>query len=304
MKALLTGAGGFCGRHLTSYLESEGVQVYSAGCSTTGAASHYHVQDMTDVSGWVSVLEDVRPDYIFHLAGAVHVPDSRLYYRVNTEIALALFETLVANLALRCPILVVGTSAEYGQIGEGDLPIRESSPSRPYNHYGISKLAQTFEALAAGRKGIPVVVVRPFNIVGAGMPDYLVVQSFASQIKRISMGLQAPFIEVGNLESSRDFISVTDVIRVYWKLIRTPEAYGEIVNVCSGVPVPVGDVLRRLLLISGLHDVEIRSDRSRLKAVDVPAHFGSVEKLRRYIGTFGFKDLDATLEDILSGAES
>ncbi len=304
MKALLTGAGGFCGRYLTAYLECEGVQVYSAGYRATGAARHYHVPDMTDVSRWVSVLRDILPDYIFHIAGAVHAQDSRLYYQVNTAIAIALFDALGASAPLRCPILVVGTAAEYGQIVEGDLPIRESMPARPYNHYGISKLAQTFEALAAFRNGIPVVVVRPFNIIGAGMPDYLVVQSFASQIKKISMGRQAPCIEVGNIESSRDFIAVNDVVKIYWKLIQTPDAYGEIINVCSGVPVSVREVLMRLIAISGLHDIEIRCDSSRLKSVDVPVHFGSVEKLHRYAGTISFNRLDETLKDILCGAEA
>jgi len=302
MKALVTGAGGFCGTHLCRYLEEEGVQVFSVGHRESGRSLQRIIPDMRDVDLWASVLHEIQPDYIFHLAGIVHSSDPCLFYQVNTQIAVALMEALDSSSIRNCPLLIAGTSAEYGQIVNENLPITESLTPQPYNHYGISKLAQTLEGLAAGRKGMPVVVARPFNVIGPGMPDYLVVQNFVAQLKSISDGLSLPCIEVGNIETSRDFISVKDVVRIYWKLIRTSDAYGEVVNVCSGGPVSVKEVLFSLIEMSAITNISVKKDTLRLKSVDIPCHYGSTDKLRRIIGPISFSGLDFILKDILREA--
>lgn len=298
MKALVTGAGGFCGRHMVRYLKKNGMDVYTLGQGDGETSYHHKVNDLADVKALSSAMKSIRPHYVFHLAGVARANDPVLFYKINTQYAVALVYAM-EEIGLRdSPVLLVGTSAEYGMVTPGQLPIREDQPSHPYDHYGISKLAQTLAGLAACHNSRPIIMVRPFNIIGPGMPEYLVVQHFARQIVKILKGTQPAVIGVGNLESSRDFIDVGDVIEIYWRLIQNPSAYGEVINVCSGRATVIGDILSRLISLSGA-DVELRTDPCRLKSYDVPVHYGSNEKLRKILGRVPTTDLDVTLRSIL-----
>lgn len=297
-RALVTGAHGFCGKHLTRYLTELGMEVHTLGSGGTTSALHHRIDDIACSASIGSVLNAVNPDYIFHLAGIACSSDPTLFYKVNTEYAVALLHALESGGFGSCPVLLVGTAAEYGTIGPEELPIREDLAPHPYNHYGISKLAQTFAGLTAGRRGHPIVIARPFNIIGPGMPAYLVAQNFSRQIVEVLCGRIPPIMRVGNLDSTRDFIDVRDAVRIYWQLLQTPEAYGTVVNICSGKGILIKEMLSKLIAISGVA-VEVTQDPSLLKPVDVPVHFGSNEKLQKLIGFVPNLNLEVTLNDIL-----
>src|SRR2546423_2806225 len=100
----------------------------------------------------------------------------------------------------------------------------------------MSKFMQTLLGISAASTGSqPIVIARPFNIIGVGMPEHLALASFALQIREIKAGSRPPVIEVGELKSARDFIDVEDVVELYWKLISNDKAYGQIFNVCTGI---------------------------------------------------------------------
>jgi len=297
MRALITGAGGFCGRHLIKHIEKEGVEVHALSQRTIKDLT-CHVVNPTSVEDISAAVSRVQPNYVFHLAGVSAAADPALFYRINTAYAAALMRALELHGNESCPVLLVGSSAEYGLVTPEQLPIHEDLPAHPYDHHGISKLAQTLIGLAAAKRGRPVVIVRPFNILGAGMPDHLVAQSFALQIKEIVNGRNRSEIRVGNLNSSRDFIDVDEVVKIYWDIIRTPSAYGEIVNVCSGKGVLIGDLLAALIRLSRA-DIEVKIDPARFKAVDVPFHYGSTEKLKGILGYAPQQNLEETLQHML-----
>lgn len=303
MRALITGASGLCGKHLTRYLKEMGVEVQTLSQRDYITPFHHKLPDITDVDAITSVLKSIRPDYVFHLAGITYSDDPLLFYRINTQYAVALLHAMEVIGLDECPVLLVGTSAEYGSISHEQLPIKEDNPARPYNHYGISKLAQSLEGLAAYRRGLPVVVVRPFNVIGTGMPENLVVQSFATQIIKIKKGQMNPIIKVGNLDSKRDFIDVEDVVRMYWKLISSPSAYGEIVNICTGNGTSINDILSKLIKLSGVV-AKVEIDLSRFKSVDVPEHFGCTKKMQRLTGYVPNTNLDISLTCILEWVQS
>lgn len=298
IRALLTGSGGFCGRHLSAYLADQGVDVRTMGSGKSVSTRHFRIDDVTDIDGLARVLEASQPDFIFHLAGMTVSADPVLMYRINTEYAVALLRAIRIADHSACAVMLVGTSAEYGMVTAKELPIREDLPAFPYNDHGISKLAQTFAGLAAAKEGLKVVVVRPFNIIGPGMPRHLVLQSFASQVACIMKGEMPPVISTGNLKSSRDFIDVMDAVRIYWELIRKQPAYGQIVNVCTGKPTFINSLLARLIEFSGMN-MEIRPDPARFKPIDVPEHYGSLEKLHQLIVPFEPTSLDVSLERVL-----
>jgi GDP-4-dehydro-6-deoxy-D-mannose reductase len=208
-----------------------------------------------------------------------------------------LHATYDANMTDR-PILFVGTAAEYGSISPGDLPLRETSKCQPYNYYGMSKLMQTLAVIAAAEsENRRILIVRPFNIIGAGMPGHLALASFVRQLQEIRRGTRAPIIKVGNLNSRRDFIDVEDVVRLCWLLIRTEIAYGEIVNLCTGIATSVAELLDLLIKASGLA-VGVAIAPDLYKELDIELHYGSNEKAGRLIGDFAYTSIEQTIQQI------
>jgi GDP-4-dehydro-6-deoxy-D-mannose reductase len=289
-KALITGASGFTGKHLIVHLNSQDVETSSV---------RLRGDQIADPKVLAGVLEEMQPDYVFHLAGVASGESAEEFFRSNVLYAVTLLRALRhAGLNDR-PVLLVGSGAEYGQIGGGDLPITEDMECRPYNYYGMSKLMQTFIGLSAAEtENCRVVVARPFNIIGTEMPEHLALASFALQIREIKAGKRPPVIEVGNLKSVRDFIDVEDVVYLYWALIQNHNAYGEIFNLCTGVPTSMQTLLNRLIEISGT-PIDVKIDPKRCKSVDIPAHYGSNLKLHRLIGDFKYTSLEETLRKIV-----
>lgn len=297
-KVLITGGGGFCGQHLVRYLEAQGVDVWTMGIRTM-RTQHCTIADITSETAIANVLEAVQPNYIFHLAGVASTTHAATFYQVNAGYAAALLQAMErSDLAQRCPTMLIGTSAEYGATTPDQVPIHEATAVSPYHHYGISKLAQTHMGMAAARVGKPLIMVRPFNIIGPGMPAHLAVQSFASQVMQIIQGQRIPVIEVGNLGSSRDFIDVDDAIQSYWQLIQNPQSYGQVVNLCSGQGIVMSDLLQKMIELAGVA-VEVKVDPQRFKTLDIPVHYGCTKKLERLIDRVPQFDLKSSLARIL-----
>jgi GDP-4-dehydro-6-deoxy-D-mannose reductase len=302
VKALVTGAGGFSGKHLTSLLGSRGIEVHAFTRAPLEGLRTYAV-DPLDLEGMTRHLAAIRPDQVYHLAGTAAAADPAEHYRINTLYAANLLRALDgAGLADR-PALLVGTSAEYGAVTRGQLPITEDADPRPYSHYGVSKLAQTLMGkVAAAQDRRPIVLVRPFNLLGPGMPAQYAVRAFARQVAAIARGRQAPVVEVGNLATTRDFIDVRDAAAIYCGLLGTARAQGEVVNVCSGRETPLRSILSGLLALADV-TAETAAAPERQKAVDVPAHYGSTAKLERLLGsTPALRPLPDTLRDVLDEA--
>jgi len=298
MRALITGGAGFCGRHLARYLSTQSVKVFTVS-PRAGGEDHYQIKDVNDSAGMAAAIRESKPDFIFHLAGMTWSESPSLLYRVNVEYAAELFKAIGQAEAKETPVLLVGTAAEYGLLSIEDLPAREDHPPHPYNHYGISKLAQTLVGLAASSNGHKVVVARPSNIVGARMPRHLLLGRILEELDQISRGLQAPWIEVGNLDVTRDFIDVIDVVKIYWSLIRNPKAYGEIINVCSGEAIPVRTLVEGAIHLSGIH-AELIHQPALMRTHDPAAYRGSTDKLSQFVEVPRF-ETHKTLVSIFEG---
>jgi GDP-4-dehydro-6-deoxy-D-mannose reductase len=289
-KALITGASGFTGKHLVVHLNSQGVETSSISLRRGQIANPKILTE---------ALEEAQPDYVFHLAGVSSGESAEEYFRSNVLYAVTLLRALRdASLDDR-PVLFVGSGAEYGRVDDKDLPITEETKCRPYNYYGMSKLMQTLIGLStAEAENHRIVVARPFNIIGTGMPEHLALSSFALQIREIKAGKQPPVIEVGNLTSLRDFIDIEDVVQLYWALIQNQKAYGEVFNLCTGIATSMEAVLARLIETSGL-PIDVKIDPKRWKDVDIPVHCGSNRKLHELIGEFKYTPLEATIRKIV-----
>jgi GDP-4-dehydro-6-deoxy-D-mannose reductase len=223
--------------------------------------------DVLDAERLADVFKYEHPDYVLNLAGNTDRQFDSVYLAGNP---------LLASRHVVTPrTLHVGSAAEYGI--PPSLPVTEdanASPN-PVTPYGQAKLVQTITALYLGHQfNIPVFVARPFNIIGKGQPATFVVGSFVQQVNAAPDG---GTIEVGNLETQRDFLAADDVAAALWTILTKGKA-GEIYNVCSGVPTRVGDMLDYLIERSGKR-LQVVSREDRLRK-DVPVIYGDNSKLR------------------------
>ena len=270
MRALITGAAGFVGRHLTAHLRAVGDEVTALPEGV----------DVADEPAVTAAVAEAAPEVVYHLAGWAHVGDSWKHptevVRVNVGGTAAVLE---ACRAARVPrALVVGSADSYGAVSPGDLPLREDLPLRPVTPYGASKAAAEVIALQCHRSGpTEVVLTRSFNHTGPGQHPSFVVPALARRIVEAEASGGGE-VRVGNLSAQRDLLDVEDVVRAYRRLAVLGEA-GTAYNVCSGVPVPVEEVARVLAELSGT-DLRLVVDAELVRPVDVPVVVGDSSRLR------------------------
>lgn len=292
MKALVTGAAGFVGNHLVEHLRACGDDVLTTDPNLDGL-------DITDTEGVAELLEQTRPDVVYHLAGWADVGASWAHptaaFRVNADGALNLLLAAVATEVDR--VLLVSSADVYGAVSESNLPITEDTPLRPVSPYAASKVAADFLGLQAylGR-GLGVLRVRAFNHLGPGQTDRFVAPALASRIARNERD-GGDEIPIGNLSARRDFTDVRDVVRAY-RLLVTDGTPGEVYNVCSGRDVAVQELAEQLLA-RATRPMRFVTDEKLLRPVDVPVLRGDHAKLTDATGWEPDIPLEKTLEDLL-----
>ena len=309
MRALITGAGGFVGRHLCAYLlahtdwELMGT-VYPHPVETQPKDSCLRLRhaNLCDPELVQALVSEVQPDYILHLAAQSFVPSSFAdpwdTLQNNIRAQLNLLE-VVRRSGRDVRVLVIGSNEEYGTPRPDDLPQTEESPLRPNNPYAVSKVAQDLLGLQYHLAyGLPVVRVRPFNHTGPGQAPRFVVPAFASQIARIEAGLQQPVMKVGNLEVARDFSDVRDIVRAYHLAVTQGES-GEVYNLASGQAQSVQGLLKKLLSLSAV-EIRVERDPERYRPVDVPVAYGTAQKFHRLTGWKPEIPFAQTLQDVLA----
>jgi GDP-4-dehydro-6-deoxy-D-mannose reductase len=291
MRALVTGGGGFVGRHLGDHLQAMGDEVTSIDLEV----------DVADPEAIATAVRRARPDAIYHLAALSHVGDSWAYpaevLRVNV---LGTGGVLAAARALDPPavVLVVSSAEVYGAVGPDELPIDESAPFRPLSPYAASKAAAE-QLVAQAHYGYrqPVVTVRPFNHIGPGQAPSFVVSALAKRIVEAERSGSAQ-VAVGTLSARRDYTDVRDVVRAYRALVETGRRGGTY-NVCSGHDVAIAEVAERLCALAGV-EVELVTDPALVRAIDLPVLRGDGSRLAADTGWKPEISLDDTLVDVLA----
>ena len=152
-------------------------------------------------------------------------------------------------------MLVTSSSAVYGE--PRTLPVTEEAALQPATDYAASKAAQEMVAVANQRRGMDVVRVRPFNLLGPRQPPSLVISAIAGQIvaaERSGVGV----IRIGSTATRRDYTDVRDAVRAYVAVAEDRSLSG-VYNVCSGRSVSIQECLDRLIAMSEVA-VRVESD--------------------------------------------
>jgi GDP-4-dehydro-6-deoxy-D-mannose reductase len=289
MRALITGVGGFVGRHLLPHLHEEGDEVYGLGRAGDVLDLHglrVFQTDLSDRAAIDRVVGEVQPEAVYHLAAQSSPAESLAHpwstISNNLLAQINLFDALV-DAGLRPRVLVVGSSDEYGVVGPEDVPTHEDVPLRPTTPYAVSKVGQDmmgFQYFA--QHGLPVVRVRPFNHTGPGHDARFVVPSFARQLAEIEQGLREPVLHVGNLNVARDFTDARDMVRAY-RLALVRGLAGDVYNLGRGRAVRIADTVDDLIGMSRVR-VETRVDPALLRPSDIPRQEADTRKFTSLTG--------------------
>ena len=309
-RVLVTGVTGFAGSHLVDYMLERGdAEIWGIQRWRSRTENIEHLRDririlecdLRDAESTRDTLEQVRPDWIFHLAAQSFVPTS---WKAPTESLttnvlgqLHIFEAC-RRLDLSPRIQIACSSEEYGMVYEDELPIKETNPLRPLSPYAVSKVAQDMLAYQYFMSyKTDAVRTRGFNHEGPRRGPVFVASDFAKQIADIERGMKPPVIHVGNLEARRDFTDVRDMVRAYWLSLEKAEA-GEVYNICSGKAWRIRDVLDLLLGMTKTK-IEVREDPARLRPSDVPVLLGDHSKFTDRTGWKPSIPFEKTLADML-----
>src|SRR6202022_1459941 len=257
--------------------------------------------ELQDASAVRGVIRAVQPDRIFHLAAQSFVPTSwtapSATLTNNIVAQVNLFEA-VRESRLDPVIHIAGSSEEYGLVYPHEAPIGELNPLRPLSPYAVSKVAQETLALQYFRSyNMKCIVTRGFNHTGPRRGQVFVTSSFARQIAEIEAGHRKPVIDVGDLDSKRDWTDTRDMVRAYW-LAAERGTPGEVYNTGQGTCMRVGDMLDVLLSHS---DVKIAKepDPSRMRPSDVTLLWANVDKFKKATGWEPLIPFDQTMVDLL-----
>jgi GDP-4-dehydro-6-deoxy-D-mannose reductase len=295
----VTGAGGFVGRHLSALAAREGLNGWELQLPPRGF-------DLLSADSIDTALASAVPDAVIHLAGQTFVPqsfrDPTHTFNVNLLGTLNLLQGLKRR-GFSGTLLYVSSGDVYGQVAESELPIREDRVPHPRNPYAVSKVSAELLCLQwSYTEPCKVIVARPFNHIGAGQGEGFVISDMAQQLTRVKKGLQPPQLQVGDVDVTRDFLDVDDVLHAYLGLLDHGRS-GEIYNVCSGVEQSVRALIMHMARLSGI-DVELVQNTARMRRAEQRRVVGSAEKLRQETGWQPRIPLVETLNKVLTDWDS
>lgn len=299
IRALIFGASGFSGRHLARHLAQCGdLKIIGADIcespSEPDDLDDYAAVDIGDREQVERVITDSQPDWIFNLAGQVH-GDAEDIYRTNVMGTVYILESVRSEIP-EARVLLVGSSAEYGPVEKECLPITEEQFCRPIGAYGASKAAATLAGQSYARQyGLKIVIARPFNIIGAGIPESLVLGAILKRTRDALSSMEEPIIRVGNIDTQRDFVDIEDVVDAYIAMIQG-DFWGEVFNLCSGKPRSIRDIIE-MTLAETPKPVRIEIDPALVRANDTALLYGSLEKAEKAFAYRPKKSIEQSVKE-------
>jgi len=311
VRILITGITGFVGSHLAEYALARGAEVWGSCRWRSKTENIDHLRDtlhlvecdLRDLSSVQHLVEQAAPNYIVHLAAqsfvasSWHQPAETLY--TNSVSQVNLLEVIRPLKADGPRFLAIGSSEEYGQVFDDELPIKETNPLRPLSPYAVSKVTQDLMGYQYFQSyHLPIVRTRAFNHEGPRRGDVFVTSNFARQVAEIEVGNRPPVIHVGNLKARRDYTDVRDIVRGYWRLLEAGDP-GDVYNLCTGRAWAIQDVLDFILAKSRVRGITTKEDPARLRPSDVPVLLGDASKIEKAVGWRPQIPFEQTLEDTL-----
>jgi len=309
MRVLVTGARGFVGRCMVQALRdalADRDEILPTSRSATPPSPGEDAADPLDVTDIAAVhrhLRNFRPTHVVHLAGlstiAAAAENEELAWRVHVQGTLNLARAILEHVP-QCLLVNAGSGQVYGATGRSGRALDETAVLAPTNIQMVTKVTADLALGALAEDGLRCVRFRPFNHTGRDQSLRFALPNFAAQIARIKSGRQEPVIRVGNLDTERDFLDVRDVVSAYLAAVLKSDRIepGVVMNVASGIPRRMQDVLAEMFRISGVTP-ELLTDPALVRASEIPRFVGDASKARRVLDWEPRHPFNETLRDII-----
>lgn len=311
-KYLITGISGFVAYHFLERLNEFGekAEVLGLDLNISQEVKEYSFQNikfnfvelnLLEYKSLETTMVSFNPDYIVHLASFSSVGKSwdmpLESFLNNTNIFLNIAE-IVRHNKINCRILSIGSSEEYGNVKESDLPLKEDMVLHPGNPYAVARVSQEMLSKCyVDAYKLDIILTRSFNHIGARQRTDFAIPSFTKQISDgIKQGQREIKLITGDITVVRDFIDVRDVVNAYFALLKDGKS-GELYNVCSGKGHSLKDVI---YLLAKIFDVQVitETDSKRVRPLDNRIIIGSFEKIKEHTGWEPKFSLEDSLKEV------
>jgi len=318
-RAFITGISGMVGSHLADYiLEHTNWDVYGM-CRWRSPLDnvehlldranrkervHFVYGDLCDYISIQSVINECRPDYIFHLA-AQSYPKTSFISPIQTYDTNILGTHRLLEAIRKCdginPVIHVCSSSEvFGRVPREKLPIDEECTFHPASPYAISKIGTDMVGkFFAEAYEMKCVVTRMFTHTVPRRGDVFAESTFAKQIAMIEQGIIPPIVKTGNLNSLRTWSDVRDAVRAYYMLVTINPVPGEVYNIGGSFSCTIGDMLKYLISQSSAKNIIIETDDERLRPIDADLQVPDTSKFRKHTGWEPIIPFEKTMNDLL-----
>ena len=261
--------------------------------------------DLNDAGSVRNMIDEVRPDYISHLAAqsypqtSFNIPIETLQTNIIGTAHLLEAIRQVSPASQYDPVVHICSSSEvYGRAPTG-VTLKEDTPLHGASPYSISKIGTDYLGRFYGEAyGIRTFMTRMGTHTGPRRSDVFFESTVAKQIALIESGLQEPIVYVGNLDCTRTFQDCRDAVRAYWLLMNADVAPGEYFNIAGEEAFKLTEIVDILLGFSEV-DIELRIDPNRLRPIDADYQMFDNTKIRNTIDWKPEIPVRQTLLDLL-----
>ena len=260
-RILITGGSGFTGYHLSNFLQSKGIDVFSLKAN------------LLDKVALNLEINSIKPHFVIHLGAMSFVANENVaeMYRVNVEGTVNLLEEL-KNVTVIQRVILASSATVYGN--QKTSILSESLVPMPVNHYGCSKLAM--ECMSQNYKDFfSIIITRPFNYTGAKQNSKFLIPKIVNAYKN-----KQNVLELGNLNVSREFNDIRDVCRIYNQLLNIDSAY-EVINICSGQGTKLLDIISHMNSLSG-YEIDVKVNPLFVRKNEINVLVGDTTKLQSF----------------------
>jgi len=309
---LITGFSGFVGRYFIEYLENhektclvKGLDIHNPGYrfdQYRNVKISFDKIDLLYKDQLDYIIREFQPNYILHLASFSSVAFSWKEpvqsFQNNMNIFLNLIDA-VRKLNMDTRILSIGSSEEYGNVNDEDLPLREDHKLNPVSPYAVARISQEYlSGVYINGYGMDVVMTRSFNHIGPMQKSIFFVSSMAKQLIEIKRsGKNRGNVVTGDVSIVRDFTDVRDVVHAYYLLLKGGKK-GHVYNVCSGIGLSLRDIIYIMAKQLDI-EVDISIDIRFIRPVDNKKIIGSNEKIKRELGWENIIPLEQSVKDVI-----
>jgi NAD-dependent epimerase/dehydratase len=302
-KIIVTGVNGFVGEHVVDTFKEDGFEVVGIGSDNNPNEKVAHKLDtyvscnLLDVDSVNNIdLNNARA--IIHLAGLSAVSRSfdqaQRYISDNAVMTYNLLDhAKTSNMQGRA--IVVSSGALYDP--DQPLPISEESATSPTSPYAIGKLASEHVVDYFRNRGLDAVIARPFNHIGPGQKEGFILPDIYAQLSSVGSGGE---IQVGNLNTRRDYTDVRDIVAGYKALALADSLDHRLYNICSGKSLSGKDILALVEIIGNYTDIKVSIDPSKIRPSDIMDIYGDSSRIRKELGWQPQYDIEQTITDFVA----